>query len=119
VGGLPGGYDFSCSPKNLVIGGGCGEHPALVIHHLECLVAKYLLHDITMQIEHFADRGYVEPTALLTDRLSDILYTHEQRDILEFCGWTMSDTHQFMDSAKSRLHNSPLKDKQSVEDWIL
>lgn len=114
-----GGYDFSCSPENLVLGGGSGEHPGLVIHHLERTVAQYLLFDIERKREFFSDRGYVEPSVQIMDRLTDIGYPCEDADVLEFCGWQMSDTHKFVEDARSGLNNSPLKEKQSVEDWIL
>ncbi|MEM6551658.1 MAG: hypothetical protein AAF750_05980 [Planctomycetota bacterium] len=36
------GPDFQADPSNLVLGGGSGEHPALVIHHLEQLAFAFL-----------------------------------------------------------------------------
>jgi hypothetical protein len=41
-----GAYDFSATPDNLVLGGGSGEHPGLVIHKLECAAAKFLYYHI-------------------------------------------------------------------------
>ena len=52
-----GGYDFSCSPQKWIIGGGAGEHPALVIHNLGSLVALYILLCIEKHTE--IGRAYV------------------------------------------------------------
>ena len=41
-----GGYDFSATPDNLVLGGGSGEHPGLVVHKPGSLVAKFLYDQI-------------------------------------------------------------------------
>jgi hypothetical protein len=35
-------YDFSATPKNLVIGGGSGEHPGMVIQDLDFCVWEFL-----------------------------------------------------------------------------
>ena len=42
-----GAYDFSATPQNLVLGGGSGEHPGLVVHHLPTLAARFLLDSLT------------------------------------------------------------------------
>lgn len=66
-----GDYDFSCSPENLVIGGGAGEHPALVIHNLGSLAALYILLCIERHTEHFAD-GFIAPPEETNNRLNEI-----------------------------------------------
>ena len=113
---LSGEYDFSCSTSNLVLGGGAGEHPALVIHHLEALVAKYVLYDVEQNSKFFSDRAYKPPTEQIINKLIDIAYAHDQ--ILEFCSWSMTHTFNFVQLAKSILHSTPLGDNQSVEEWI-
>lgn len=75
-------YDFSCSPANLIIGGGAGEHPALVLHNLESLVAAYLLHAIAQNEVHFAER-YSSPPDHTQEKLFDIFLG--EKPALEFC----------------------------------
>ena len=110
-----GDHNFSCSPQNLVIGGGAGEHPGLVIHHLDSLVASYVLHDIQNANEHFQDR-YISPPENTIERLLDI--SDRRHEALEFCGWSMENIYDFIESAKSPVHSTPLQEGQSPEEWI-
>lgn len=43
--------NFSCSFDNLVLGGGSGEHPALVIHKLDRLAAHFLWDEHGLELE--------------------------------------------------------------------
>ncbi len=110
-----GNYDFSCSPENLVIGGGCGEHPALVVHNLEALVASHILLCIEKNIEDYPD-NYTAPPEETIDRLNDILFNTGEN--LEFCGWSMTHIRDFVELAKSPIHSTPLLEKQSSEEWL-
>lgn len=107
--------DFSCSPDNLVIGGGGGEHPALVIHDLETLVVFYILTCIEKNEKHFSD-SFTPPPDKTIDRLNDIMFSTKEN--LEFCSWSMKQIRDFVELAKSPLHQTPLLDNQAVEDWI-
>jgi len=110
-----GGYDFSCSPQNLIIGGGAGEHAALVIHNLDSLVAQYILLCIEKHTEHFAD-SFIAPPEETIDRLSDVAF--DTKENLEFCGWSMTNIRDFVELAKSPLHFTPLLENQAPEEWI-
>lgn len=104
---------FSCSPKNLIIGGGGGEHPALVLHELGALAAEYILYSLD-QIELYHD---CSPWAEeVIDRLDEM--SCKQREPLEFCGWNMSNFNEFILNAKADVHQTPLKNSQDAEDWI-
>jgi len=113
--GAWGERDFSCSPENLVIGGGSGEHPALVVHHLGSLVARYLLLCIEKNAEHFNDRIPMPPEETV-DRLADIAF--DTGETLEFCSWSMRQIRDFVELTKSSLHQTPLHETQDPEDWI-
>lgn len=113
--GAWGECDFSCTPENLVIGGGSGEHPALVVHHLGSLVARYLLLCNEKNVEHFNDRIEMLPEETL-DRLGDIAF--DTGETLEFCSWSMTQIRDFVELAKSSLHQTPLHETQDPEDWI-
>jgi hypothetical protein len=110
-----GGYDFSCSPENLVIGGGAGEHPALVIHHLGSLAASYILLCIDKYEEHFSDR-FEPPPKETRNRLNEIAF--DAGENLEFCGWSMTHIQGFVELAKSKVHSTPLLENESPEEWI-
>lgn len=106
-------HDFSCNPENLIIGGGGGEHPALVLHELGALAADYILHSLS-QIELYHD---CSPWAEeVVNRLYEMSF--KQREPLEFCGWNMSHFNEFVLDAKANIHATPLKNSQDAEDWI-
>lgn len=101
-------HDFSASPENLLLGGGSGEHPAIVIHHLPSLVARFL----TAQL-------YEGDEAKLTDTdktyIDALLYPDNR---LEFCGWEVSDYARLQTMAENSLFMQPLREGMAVEEWI-
>ncbi len=116
-----GAADFSCSPKNLVIGGGAGEHPGLVIHNLEYLVVGFLLEAFAKITEIKENKQYHcvfdPPREETIESLHDILLRREN-ECLEFCSWSMNNFKEFIELAKSPLHSTPLLDNKDAEEWI-
>lgn len=105
-----GHYDFNASPNNLVLGGGNGERPGLVIHKLECLAAIFLYEQLTDDEEEQLsdiDSEYIENL---------ICEAHE--NIFEFCGWSIRDYASFTQMAKSASFMTPLGEDEEVEDWL-
>ena len=103
-----GSYDFSASPKNLVLGGGSGEHPGLVIHKLESLVANFLYLQINDEKEAKISKENI-------DYITNICY---ENDVLEFCGWSIRQYVSLTEMAKSTAFTIPLKEGEEVEDWL-
>ena len=106
-----GAEDFTATPNNLVLGGGSGEHPALVVHKLESLVARFLFDQLTEEEQKKLskeDRDYI-----------DSLYYNDS-DILEFCDWSIARYSYFRKMAKKAY--TPLKKDEGiyeeVEDWL-
>ena len=116
-----GAYDFSCSPVNLVIGGGAGEHPGLVIHNLEYLVVGFLLSAfdkiITIKEENRYYCDFESPSEELIESLNGMLYQTDGK-FLEFCSWSMKNIKDFVELAKSPLHSTPLLEENNSEEWI-
>lgn len=82
------GEEFSFTTENLVIGGGSGEHPAIVIHNLDKVVAMYLLHClITLE-----ENGQEIPQEIY-DQLYDL--ANDKRKVLEFCNWSIDTYRNF------------------------
>ncbi|MBQ4810367.1 hypothetical protein J8M20_03430 [Pseudoalteromonas luteoviolacea] len=106
-----GAYDFGASPKNLVLGGGSGEHPGLVIHNLPSVVAKYLYFNLTEEEEGLLTQEEEE-------YITDLYYTDEE-EILEFCGWTVRQHSDLFKMASSELMAESVGDDEDVEDWII
>lgn len=121
IAGKWGDYDFSCSPENLILGGGVGEHPGLVIHRLDIVVAKYLLHDLEQTNKYYSNDSseYSSLVQSLENFLIDIAYPEKDTNTLEFCRWSMQEISHFVHLAKSPLNCAPFgKDYGSVEEWI-
>lgn len=88
--GSRGAYDFSCTPQNLVIGGGSGEHPGLVLHNFDQMARLYLL--------EAAECAKLDPD--YDDTLTDALmkgYT-DIKDCFEFCGWGVEQIAKFLEA---------------------
>lgn len=108
-----GDYDFGADPTNLVLGGGSGEHPGLVLHHLESFVARFLLEQITDEDEKLMseeDKSYVIELAYLN-----------YSELLEFCDWRISEIASFYEMAKSPAMGRPLDEGEDemMEEWLV
>jgi len=106
-----GDYDFGADPTNLVLGGGSGEHPGLVLHHMESFVAKFLLDRITEDDEKLMseeDRTFVVDLAFV-----------DYSELLEFCDWRISEIANFYEMAKSSAMGSPLDGDEMMEEWLV
>lgn len=111
-----GDYDFNCTPNNLILGRGSGEHPALVLHDLAGLAACYVLLCID-KLQKYYPESYISPPESTLERLWDIAHRTEKH--LEFCEWSMIQIHRFVEFAKSPLNNTPFDEEEiSIEDWI-
>ena len=97
--------------KILILGGGSGEHPGLVIHNIESVVAKYLYFQLSDEEENSLteeEEGYV----------TDLYYANTD-EILEFCSWSIRQYSDLLNMAKSDLLSCPLDDDEDVEDWLI
>ncbi|WP_420385998.1 hypothetical protein [Roseivirga sp.] len=106
-----GDYDFGADPTNLILGGGSGEHPGLVLHRLECFVAKFLFDQITEddeQLMSHEDRDFVIDLAFVN-----------YIELLEFCEWRISEIANFHKMAKSSTMGYRLTKNDIMEDWLI
>ena len=112
--------DFACTPRNLLIGGGSGEHPALVIESPLEAVALFLnkeleaLENTELSPERF-------PLKTKIDEWSPMIapyLTSSHHDILTFYEWD-SDTYSNFDNlCKSTALPNPLYEEQ-LETWLI
>jgi hypothetical protein len=109
-----GDRDFSCSPDNLVLGGGDGEHLGLVFHRLDCLALRYVIHAIPDGEESLS----------IHDQFADFpimdYLEFEYSSLFEYAGWSVRDFHAFYERGSSSDLNLPYdeKDDSSFEDWL-
>ena len=106
-----GDYDFGADPSNLVLGGGSGEHPGLVLHKLECFVAKFLLSAISEKEEASISEED-------RDFLANLVYSKHEH-IFEFCEWRVDEYSRLHEMAKTGTTGEPLREDQTVEDWLM
>lgn len=102
--------DFGASPANLVLGGGPGEHPGLVLHRLECLAATYVnsrLAERELDALSHADRAWLAE-----------LIAVDAGTLLEYCAWDPEDHAAFAKMACSPALRTPLTD-EPVATWLL
>jgi hypothetical protein len=112
-----GAVDFGCTPANLVLGGGSGEHPALVVHHFDQLVSLYLLQAIDWHVQ-----GGNPKTPYIIG-LEDFLEAHLELKFdehFEFCGWGLEQTAEFLRSITDPSLPSPYRREvySSAEHWL-
>jgi hypothetical protein len=110
-----GGTDFSCGPGNLVLGGGGGEHPALVFHRLDCLAMHFVLHAVN---ENDKDDRPVNDQFRdfpIWDYL-DVPFA----ELFDFAGWSVRHYHGFYERCRSVAVVRPfgVDDYLSFEDWL-
>ena len=106
-----GDHDFGGGPENLVLGGGSGEHPGLVLHGLEHFVFYFLYNQLREeQQEELKDKRYAD--------LKPYFYTGTT-DLLEFCQWGVQSYVDFDEMARSERMETPCPEEEPVEYWIL
>lgn len=103
---IGGGLDFGCTTGQLVLGGGSGEHPGLVLLNAECAVAEFV-----HQCGDF--------------ELSDELNSHLSETIglpphFDFAGWSTEDHHGFYElCADGYLPNGfDPQGEADLEEWL-
>ncbi len=100
-----GAEDFGGNPENLILGGGSGEHPGLVLHRLESMVATFLSDQLSQEDEIEIGEDAME--------WLDELAWPDYQEVLEFCGWQAEDMYRLVEYSEGKRFDL------SVENWIL
>src|SRR5688500_17361115 len=114
----PGSADFNCDPTNLVIGGGSGEHPGLVLQRPDCAVA----HFVTDWLKQYTHTLPAPPDAEETIWyapwdvfLEDAISTSSEQ-VFAFAGWDTRTYHEFYQRCCSSAMHTPYDPKQ--DGWF-
>ena len=104
--------DFRCDPTQLLLGGGSGEHPALVLKDPTAAVAGFVSECLDEVARDARERwgAVIEP------------YNHwRPSDVLEFFAWDVATHARFYDLCRSHaLPNPWFEDSQeSIERWLV
>lgn len=118
--------DFACSPENLVIGGGSGEHPGIVVkapgEAVVCFVRAWFEETPFLSPE---ERQALQPALeAWPDAYSRKSWSDCRRNdwmhVFEFAGWRAADYLGFTTRCASRAFHRPYdpgKDR-SLEQWL-
>jgi len=107
--------EFGCSPQNLIIGGGDGEHPAIIVTDLLKAATHFVL-----VIVHES-----ESEVALSDELTQFLDdAWVGSDFLLFPGWDIASYATFEQRCKSLACQTPydqdrFKSSISIESWLV
>lgn len=115
-----GGDEFSCTPNQLVIGGG-GEHPGLVIQTPEIAVEWFI-----SQWVDLVQEGTLKPSETLPN---DVIHQWDEyfqrrvespESLLYFAGWRAETYHHFYETCISPAFHRPFvqQDDGILENWI-
>jgi hypothetical protein len=115
--------DFPCGPENLLIGGGSGEHPGIVVkapgETVICFVRTWLEKENPFLSQE--ERQALQPAVEAWPDASDRRQTRSDwRPVFEFAGWRAADYVEFSTRCASRAFHrpfDPVKDA-SLEEWL-
>jgi hypothetical protein len=93
--------EFSATPKNLVIGGGSGEHPGMVVQDLDFCVLEFLTAIVELQGKEIDE---LEFFTKLEKGIPN--YTPSEHTIwsnLEYSSWGMKEIARFVDNVNKEF----------------
>jgi hypothetical protein len=116
-----GGSDFGCTPDQLVLGGGDGEHPAMILTDMGAAVKHFLAYALAMRDDDRPQRREESmPNVPETSRalLDD---TPGSVDLLRFPGWTLADYVEFHRECLAASAPRPYSPDEHglVEEWLV
>ncbi|MGL6337947.1 MAG: hypothetical protein ACRC80_02270 [Waterburya sp.] len=105
--------EFKCTHKQLMIGGGSGEHPALVLQNPLAAVA-YFIQDAVEELDQ--DNSIREKwEAIIKPYL-----TYTSDEILKYYDWTIETYQAFAELCKSKCLPSPyINEEILLEIWLI
>ena len=106
-----GGDEFGCTPRQLVLGGGSGEHPAVVLRQPPVAVAAFLQEVLPPDAPALAP----ETQQLLDDMIPPF------DEWLDFPGWSIADFVSFQERCRAPSLVRPYHVEQDglLEEWVL
>lgn len=111
--------EFTATPRNLVIGGGSGEHPGLVIKNLEVCVWKYLNFLADAHCKESSDIEFFSQWEESATNNEEYEYTYYSVSNLKYKSWSMDTIASFVKSVDKIFEESIkyYKDKSLIEDY--
>jgi hypothetical protein len=115
--------DFACGPENLVIGGGSGEHPGIVVKApgatVICFVQAWLAEENPFLSPD--ERQALDPALNVWPDASARRRSPSQwRDVFEFAGWSAENYVRFSTRCTSPAFHRPFEPGKgdALEQWL-
>lgn len=118
------GDEFGCTTQQLIIGGGSGEHPALILRRPELAVAQFALRIFGEEENRTIKTRFDEEAANIVSRWS-FDYFDQFLDILpsqalEYVWWTVEDYYDFHQLCSSPAFYTPFRREEwTFDHWLL
>jgi hypothetical protein len=113
---------FACGPENLVIGGGSGEHPGLVVKDPGETVGCFVRAWLSQHERYSADEPLTLRTAIEAwpDATADRETSGYWQRVFEFAGWRVADYTAFSQRCASGALPRPFDPDEdgSLESWL-
>lgn len=96
--------EFSATPKNLIIGGGSGEHPGMVIQDLDFCVWQFLIGLTELQGKEIDNYEFF--TKFENGIPNYTMSEHHMYSNLEYSGWGMKEISRFTERVNKEFDES-------------
>lgn len=112
--------DFFCTKKQLMLGGGSGEHTALVIDSPLFAVAYFLnqelssLKDKKFKAKHYPLKKKIDQWSAIIEPFLD----REPKDIIKYYDWDAQRHENFHEMCRSSALPNQLQD-ENFEEWFV
>ena len=115
--------DFSCDETQLVLGGGCGEHPALIIKNPLASVAWFLRSEID-ELAQIAAQDSEHTFNAVQGKWEYLVEKYDNKnhiEHLEFCEWSVATYKYFFERCTSLAMLNPFfeESEQCFESWLI
>ncbi len=115
--------DFQADERQLILGGGSGEHPAMVIENPLAAVAWFLRDELnSLKGDNIKTKDY--PLKRYIAQWESVIKEHESWDsneVLKFYDWTIETYKNFYDLSTSKAMPNPYSEDSSkeIEEWLI
>jgi hypothetical protein len=107
--------EFSAGPDTLLLGGGSGEHPPLVISNLEQVAGHYVAYALENRCEPFDPDDVMRRSKILDEPLAGF-------ECLQFVHWSVEAYADFYARCASAVMQEPYQrggEHGNLENWLV
>jgi hypothetical protein len=121
-GNEPTSGDFNCTPAHLVLGGGSGEHPAVVLQRPDVAVASFIQtwRDHAPAAQPTRDAVSLHADVAAWEPFLEEMYAIPEHEIWHFAGWSVPTYASFYSLCQSETlwHPYDATQSETFEHWL-